>query len=153
MKRQLLSWLAIGLLAVPLLTVLVAPAALADDDHRGYRGRNRAACDNDRGRNFNRNRNFDNRGYYQNNNWRGNDDGYRRVNYNNGYGDNGRFYGGTRYNNGRPFFQTKAGKITKGGLIGGGIGAATGVLTNRDVVKTGLVGAGVGAGIQAIRYW
>jgi hypothetical protein len=51
-----------------------------------------------------------------------------------------------------PLFDYKTGKILKGGLIGAGIGAGTGILLNKPVGKTALIGGGIGSGVQAIRY-
>jgi hypothetical protein len=46
----------------------------------------------------------------------------------------------------------QTGKILKGGLIGAGIGAGTGLLLEGNVGRNALIGAGLGAGTQAIRY-
>ena len=46
----------------------------------------------------------------------------------------------------------KTGKIIKGGLVGAGIGAGTGLLLERNVGRNALLGAGLGAGTQALRY-
>lgn len=65
------------------------------------------------------------------------------------YSNNGR-YNQDHYRSGLVDYQT--GKILKGGLIGAGIGAGTGLLLERNVGRTALIGAGLGAGTQAIRY-
>jgi hypothetical protein len=46
----------------------------------------------------------------------------------------------------------QTGKILKGGLVGAGIGAGSGLLTGRSVGRQSLIGAGIGAGVQATRY-
>jgi len=46
----------------------------------------------------------------------------------------------------------KTGKILKGGLVGAGIGAGTGLLMDGNVGRNILIGAGLGAGTQAVRY-
>lgn len=55
--------------------------------------------------------------------------------------------GGSRYG-----VDYKTGKIIKGGLVGAGIGAGSGLITGRPVGRTALIGAGLGAGVQATRY-
>lgn len=72
----------------------------------------------------------------------------KKMAYFNGYGNQPVSY----YRDGVPFFRTKTGKIVKGALIGGGIGAATGVVLDKPVLKSGVIGAAVGAGVQAVRY-
>jgi hypothetical protein len=52
----------------------------------------------------------------------------------------------------RPFFSTYGGKVVQGGLVGGGIGAATGVIFNKPVLKSTVIGGAVGAGVQAVRH-
>lgn len=59
--------------------------------------------------------------------------------------------GGRWDRNDRPFFRTRTGKVVQGGLIGGGIGAATGVVLDKPVLKSTIIGAAVGAGVQAVR--
>lgn len=46
----------------------------------------------------------------------------------------------------------KTGKILKGGLIGAGIGAASGFVFDRPIARSAVLGAGIGAGVQAVRY-
>ena len=56
------------------------------------------------------------------------------------------------YDRPRPLVGYKSGKIIKGGLIGAGIGAGTGLLMDGNVGRNALIGAGLGAGTQAMRY-
>jgi len=46
----------------------------------------------------------------------------------------------------RPLVDYKTGKIIKGGLIGAGIGAGTGILMDGNVGRNAVIGAGLGAG-------
>lgn len=67
--------------------------------------------------------------------------------------DNGRR--GNRYYYDRrrgSWFDSRTGKIVKGGLVGAGVGAGAGYLLNRPVGRSAVLGAGVGAGVQATRY-
>jgi hypothetical protein len=65
------------------------------------------------------------------------------------YSRDGRYY----YDDSRrSWFDTRTGKIVKGGLVGAGIGAGAGYLLDRPVGKSAVLGAGVGAGVQATRY-
>jgi hypothetical protein len=52
----------------------------------------------------------------------------------------------------QPLVDYKTGKIIKGGLIGAGIGAGTGLLMDGNVGRNAVIGAGLGAGTQALRY-
>jgi hypothetical protein len=65
-----------------------------------------------------------------------------------GYGNRRPSY----YRDGVPFFQTTGGKIVKGTLIGAGIGAATGAVFDKPILKSTVIGGAVGAGVQALRY-
>lgn len=70
--------------------------------------------------------------------------------------DNGRHYSrdGRYYydDHRRSWFDTRTGKIVKGGLIGAGVGAGSAVLLDKSVGRSAVLGAGIGAGVQAIRY-
>ncbi len=65
------------------------------------------------------------------------------------YSQDGRYY----YDDHRhSWFDTRTGKIVKGGLVGAGIGAGSALLFDKSVGKSAVLGAGIGAGVQAIRY-
>lgn len=63
-----------------------------------------------------------------------------------------RSYYGRPYQGRSGLVDYQTGKIIKGGLVGAGIGAGTGLLLDRNVGRSALVGAGLGAGTQAMRY-
>jgi hypothetical protein len=159
MKTQVLSMVLLGVLTASLAgTAVVSPAYADHDDF--YRGNSR--CGNgQRPPVLNGYANHYGNGY---NNGYGNqyyNNGYPNqyhnagypTQYNNGYG-NQQYYGNGQYyhQNNAPFFRGTGGKVVKGALVGGGIGAVTGVVLNRPIIQTGLIGAAVGAGTQAIRY-
>jgi hypothetical protein len=81
-------------------------------------------------------------------------DDYRRAAYNdNRWDDERRGYHPQSWRaNDRPFFSTYGGKVVQGGLVGAGVGAATGVVFNKPVLKSTVIGSAVGAGVQAVRY-
>ena len=73
---------------------------------------------------------------------------------NQGYHGRGHYNHPDRYYDRRrnSWVSYKTGKIIKGGLVGAGVGAGVGYVTDHHIGKSALVGAGIGAGIQALRY-
>ena len=64
------------------------------------------------------------------------------------YSKNGRYYYDDRRGS---WYESRTGKIVKGGLVGAGIGAGAGYLLDRPLGKSAVLGAGIGAGVQATK--